>query len=308
MVITAVCAGMVVSGASPQPAGGPLAERFMQLTRESRWTLVQSIPVSFRTFHPQGLVKVGEAFFLSSVEIKARTKRFDRPIGGYDRDTGEGTGHLFKIEESGRLLQSVTLGEGSLYHPGGIDFDGTHIWVPVAEYRPNSRSIVYRVDPLTMKASEVFRFADHIGAIVHDAGARALHGVSWGSRRFYRWTTDGDGRVTNPGVQPAELRRLNLSHYVDYQDCQYAGLHAMLCSGISELRSDSGAAPIRLGGLDLIDLSDGRPRHQVPVALTTPRGAPMTRNPMWAEATASGLRVYFLPEDDESTLYVYDVR
>ena len=35
-----------------------------------------------------------------------------------------------------------------MYHPGGIDYDGRHIWVPVAEYRPNSRSIIYRV-PVT---------------------------------------------------------------------------------------------------------------------------------------------------------------
>jgi len=25
-----------------------------------------------------------------------------------------------------------------VYHPGGIDFDGVNIWVPVAEYRPDS--------------------------------------------------------------------------------------------------------------------------------------------------------------------------
>jgi len=34
----------------------------------------------------------------------------------------------------------------------------------------------------------------------------------------------------------------------------------------------------------------------------------MTRNPFWIEPTAAGLRVSFLPEDDRSTLYVYDVR
>jgi hypothetical protein len=61
--------------------------------------------------------------------------------------------------------------------------------VPVAEYRPNSRSIVYRVDPATMKADEVFRFPDHIGGIVRNTDDNTLHGVSWGSRRFYRWTS-----------------------------------------------------------------------------------------------------------------------
>ena len=41
-----------------------------------------------------------------------------------------------------------------------------------------------------MKATEVFRFDDHIGAIVHNTDDDTLHGVSWGSRRFYRWTLE----------------------------------------------------------------------------------------------------------------------
>ena len=63
----------------------------------------------------------------------------------------------------------------------------------MAEYRPNSRSIVYRVDPETMKAEEMFRFADHVGGLVHDTDSKSLHGVSWGSRRFYRWALDANG-------------------------------------------------------------------------------------------------------------------
>jgi hypothetical protein len=33
----------------------------------------------------------------------------------------------------------------------------------------------------------------------------------------------------------------------------------------------------------------------------------MTHNPAWIEPSVAGLRAYFLPEDDRSTLYVYDV-
>ncbi|PYQ93217.1 MAG: hypothetical protein DMF97_20380, partial [Acidobacteria bacterium] len=88
-------------------------------------------------------------------------------------------------------------------------------------YRPNSRSIIYRIDPVTMKATEVFRFADHIGAIVHNTDDNTLHGVSWGSRRFYRWTLGSDGRVTNAHVPPEVLSTANTSHYLDYQDCKY---------------------------------------------------------------------------------------
>jgi hypothetical protein len=261
------------------------ADRVMTLTRASTWTLVASTPIAFRTFHPQGMVKIGDTFFVSSVEV-------------IDRDPGRGVGHLFEIDKTGALIADLRLGEGAIYHPGGIDFDGRDIWVPVAEYRPDSRSIIYRVDPVAMKATEVFRVADHIGAIVHNTDRRTLHGVSWGSRRFYRWTLSGGDR----GVT------VNASHYVDYQDCKYAGRDRMLCTGVTEFRQTRDAGPFRLGGLDLVSLADGRPLHQLPVQLWTAAGLDMTHNPSWIEPSADGLRAYFMPEDDRSTLYVYDVR
>jgi hypothetical protein len=284
-----------------------IAERVKTLTRDSSWKHVASIPLAFTTHHPQGMVKIGDTLIVSSVEIKVRTKRFPRPVDGYDRDAGEGVGHLFKIDMAGKLVTDLELGEGTIYHPGGIDYDGTSIWVPVAEYRPDSRSIVYRVDPGTMKATEVFRFGDHVGAIVHNTDDNTLHGVSWGSRRFYRWTLGADGKVTNAGASPETLRTLNPSHYLDYQDCKYVGNRRMLCTGVTELRQTPESSPFRLGGIDLVDLRDGRPLHQVPVLLWTGGGMDMTHNPVWIESTAAGLRAYFMPEDDRSTLYIYDV-
>jgi uncharacterized protein DUF6454 len=284
-----------------------VGDRVQQLTRESSWKLVQSIPMRFATYHPQGMVRIGDTFYVSSVEITVRTKRYPQLIDGYDRDTGEGTGHLFKIDKDGNLIEDRKLGEGTIYHPGGIDFDGRHIWVPVAEYRPNSRAVIYRVDPETMKVSEVLRFADHIGAIVHNTDDQTLHGVSWGSRRFYRWPLDRAGRVTNATAAPESLRTLNPSHYVDYQDCKYVGRRRMLCTGVTEIRRTIDGEPFRLGGMDLIDLSDGRPLHQVPVLLWTTSGMDMTHNPAWFTSRDEGVRAYFMPEDDRSTLYVYDV-
>jgi len=262
-----------------------VADRVTALTRSSSWTLVASVPIAFRTFHPQGMVKIGETLFVSSVEV-------------IDRDAGKGVGHLFKIDMAGNLVADLTLGEGAIYHPGGIDYDGKDIWVPLAEYRPDSRSIVYRVDPGAMKAVEAFRAADHIGAIVHDTGDRTLHGVSWGSRRFYHWTLGGDSLG----------RTLNTSHYLDYQDCKFVGLHRMLCTGVTDVRQTRDGAPFHLGGMDLVDLGDGRPLHQVPVLLWSAGGLDMTHNPVWIEPSAAGLRGYFMPEDDRSTLYIYDVR
>lgn len=286
---------VAVSGqTAPLASRSVLAERVTALTRSSVWKLVASVPIAFRTFHPQGMVKIGETFFVSSVEVR-------------DRAAGKGIGHLYKIDRAGNLVADLTLGEGNIYHPGGIDYDGTSIWVPVAEYRRDSRSIVYRVDPQAMKATEVLRFADHIGAIVHNTDDHTLHGMSWGSRRFYRWTLGRDGTVTNGSTPPERLRTLNTSHYLDYQDCKYAGTRRMLCTGVTEMRQPSAPSPFRLGGIDLIDLADGRPIHQVPVLLWTTSGLDMTHNPVWLEPTATGLRGYFMPEDEKSTIYVYDV-
>ncbi|MDX2030160.1 MAG: DUF6454 family protein [Blastocatellia bacterium] len=289
--------------------GRRVAERFRELTRASPWRQTAAQPLQFNTHHPQGLVKIGETFYLSSVEVTQPTRRFAEPQNGLDRDAGAGVGHLFKFDAAGNLLADLTLGEGAIYHPGGIDFDGRHIWVSVAEYRPNSRSIVYRVDPAAMKATEIFRYPDHLGGIVHDPETRTLHGVSWGSRRFYRWRLDGRGRVTNADAPPARLGRPNPSFYIDYQDCKFLGRREMLCGGVSNYAAGAAGnagARFSLGGLELVDLSTGQAIHQLPLELRTASGLPMTQNPFWIEPTARGLRVWFLPEDRQSTLYSYE--
>ena len=40
--------------------------------------------------------------------------------------------------------------------------------------------------------------------------------------------------------------------------------------------------------------------------LWTASGLDMTHNPSWFEVTGTGLRGYFMPEDNTSTVYVYE--
>jgi hypothetical protein len=227
------------------------------------------------------MVKIGETFLVSSVEVR-------------NRDTGDGTGHLFRIDSTGDLLTDLKLGEGPIYHPGGIDYDGQSIWVPVAEYRPDSRSIIYRVDPKTMTATEVLRFADHIGAIVHNTDDDTLHGVSWGSRRFYRWTLgrDGTGHQRHDAAGTAAyVQHVSLS--------RLSGLQVRRGAAHALHRRHGDAPALRqhrrsgLGGIDLVDLRDGRPLHQVPVLLWTAGGLDMTHNPVWLEPTDTGFARLF---------------
>lgn len=286
--------------ASTAVANDVVAERVQKLTRAVRWQPAGEIQMNFRTHHPQGMVKIGDTFYVSSVEITTPTKRYPEPKDGYDRDAGEGVGHLFKIDAKGNLLADLKLGEGSIYHPGGIDYDGRYLWVPVAEYRPNSRAVIYRIDPQKMTAVEVFRANDHIGGIVHNTDDRTLHGVSWGSRRLYKWPLGGDGKV-GEGQRVA-----NRAQYIDYQDCHYVGGRRMLCSGLNNYRMKADGPVFPLGGLELVDLKTDQAIWQVPVELWSPSGKPMTQNPFWVEATDAGLRAYFMPDDDKSTLFVFD--
>lgn len=274
-----------------QTASAELVIKFQKLTPNFSWKQVAEVPLAFPAHHPQGMVKIGSSFFMSSVEV-------------LDRAAGKGVGHLFKFDADGKLLADVRLGEGAMYHPGGIDFDGRYLWVPVAEYRPNSRSIIYKVDPETLGITEVFRFDDHIGGLVHDTDSHTLHGINWGSRTFYEWPLET--KETLSEVKPPKVPATpNPSYYIDYQDCHYAGNHQMLCGGLKNYKN--GSSTFGLGGLELVNLADHRPVHQVPLALWSPTGRPMTQNPFWLESTETGLRAYFVPDDDAATLFVYEV-
>ncbi|NBD24647.1 DUF6454 family protein [Paenibacillus glycinis] len=275
-----------------------LIAAFRRLTRVTRWELRDRIDLPFNNHHAQGMVRIGDLFYLSSVELTEWPIRSDTPQNGYDRSPGRGTGHLFVFDRRGKLAEDIRLGEGDIYHPGGIDFDGKHLWVPVAEYRPHSQSIVYKVDPKTMRAEAAFRVRDHIGGVIHDGRNGTLIGNSWGSRRFYEWNAAG------------ELLRSkdNASHFVDYQDAQYAGDGKMIASGISELPQPAGghAGPYELGGLALIDLDTLEAMHEVPVTAFSPHGHVITRNPVFLEEAGQGLRLYAVPDDDEGALLVYE--
>ena len=94
---------------------------FRRLGKSTVWETVVRVPLHFNTFHPQGLVKIGPHFYLSSVEVTEPRRKFSRPDErGRDRTPGRGKGHLFKFSESGELLARAQICEGPIYHPGAM--------------------------------------------------------------------------------------------------------------------------------------------------------------------------------------------
>lgn len=266
-------------------SGTGVEDAVTRLDRRTRWELVRRLPLSFPTFHPQGLAFDRQHTFLSSVQVM--------------EDQQHGAGHVFVLNGEGTLVRDIRLGDGAIYHPGGICFDGNAIWVPVAEYVPESTSMIVTVAPESFTVRERFRVPDHIGWVVSDPETGTIYGGSWGSRRFYAWSENG-----------RELDRWdNPSSFIDYQDCQYASDGHVLCGGISILPSAHGDGAYELGGIALIDFPHHRIVHEAPVPVFSRAGHVVTRNPFALTMEANELFLHVAPdngtEGDGSELLVY---
>ncbi|TPV92367.1 MAG: hypothetical protein B7733_26085 [Myxococcales bacterium FL481] len=289
-------------------------QMFRLLGKNAGWELVSATPMNgWTTYHTQGMLKIGDAFYVSSVEVETRTEKNGTPTDALydwsiDRSAGSGRGYVSKFNAAGDLLAQVEITDGDIYHPGGMDFDGKHIWVPVAEYRPNSASNIYRVDPDSLQAELVFSEDDHIGGVVYNRRRGTVHGVSWGSRRLYKWRKKGWGEWAGyrSNWQP------NTAAYIDYQDCHYQGVEYMLCGGVNGY--DSPLGKFAFGGLELVDLRTARPDHQIPVNHFVDDGEgvnptlSLAHNAFWAEPHGEGMRIYFMTErDNHADLLTYQV-
>ena len=295
----ALAASLVALGVAAQSAEEQVS--FLSaLQNDDDWTLLERTPLQFPVYHPQGMTRVGEHFFMSSVEVLQAPQRLENPDSDFDRTSGRGIGHLFKFNAHGELLAHTTLGEGTLYHPGGMDFDGEQLWIPVAEYRPNSHSVIYRVDPDTLDATEALRIEDHLGAVVHNPIDRNLYAASWGSRHLYQIDPFGD-RYEAAFVSKSEKRGSD----VDYQDCQLLSSDHLLCSGIASVVVEENSRRT-IGGIEILNIPGLFVQHKIRVNGTSPGGEFLTRNPFYFEMTLEGRGLfYFVPEDDTAALYQF---
>ena len=211
--------------APPAAEGAQIARLFEQVTRNTSWTLVDSVRLQAPTWHTQGIVKLGDQWIVSSVQVTEPTVKYPdgQIIDGTDRTPGAGFGHLMRFDANGRLLNDRVLNaSGALeYHPGGLDYDGRNVWVTLAQYRPNSSSTFLRADPRTLAVTPVLGARDHFGGVVNDTSRHRLVTLNWGSRAASSWRIRSHAQ---PGsfAQPFSVVR-NPSHFVDYQDCKYLG-------------------------------------------------------------------------------------
>jgi Family of unknown function (DUF6454) len=252
-----------------------VAGTIASITRATTWQLVDELPIRFDLHHPQGMTRVEGMWWVSTVDIDARR------------------GLVMAVDDTGQLVEQIPVGDDRHYHPGGMDFDGAAMWIPCAQYRPDSTSTVYRLQP-GGAAEPAFDVDDHIGAIARCGPDGDLVGWSWGSRRFYRWSIDGY----------LNAARVNPAFFVDHQDCQWLDSGHLLCGGVAEVGLTSG--PGWLGGLGLLDVDDLVMRREVPFPIYSPTtGRVATHNPVWSEVSNDQLIVHLLPDDGMGAIMSY---
>jgi len=292
--ITAALFLMTLIAAPPalSDEGKDVADKFATLTQDSRYKLIKSVPLDFNTYHPQGMAVVGDRIYLTSVQV-------------VDRSAGKGIGHLFEFDREGHLLRQMEWADGPRYHPSGMDYDGRYLWIALAEYKRSSTSTVYRIAPETMEAERIFRFDDHLGAIVRHPGLNVLLGVNWGSRTFYRWALGADGLPVAPD-KPVVLP--NPNHYIDFQDLQWLpGTPYVLLGGVKGYRVPGRNAPaLSLGGIDMYDLEKDAAVNQIPINRWSRSGRSVNQNPFYVLDSHKGLQFFFIPDDNPSTMYIYE--
>ncbi len=213
-----------------------------------------------RTFHVQGIDLDDERLWVTSVE-KAASK-------GYL--------HVFNLK-SGEEIRTVEIQAGAKIHPGGMAADADSLWIPVAEYRAKSASVIQRRDKNTLELLFQFEVADHIGCLAADDSK--LIGGNWDSRELYYW--DKQGKLLERKSNPTGNR---------FQDLKLVG---------GELVG-SGSLQATGGTVDWLDPKTLALRRRISGGKTD-RGVSYMHEGM---AIRGGV-LYLLPEDGPSRLFAF---
>ncbi|MBI3698775.1 MAG: hypothetical protein HY238_28550, partial [Acidobacteria bacterium] len=157
----------------PRPLSGAELHALFSQGRITLPAEAETWPIRHNHDHVQGLDVSDRWFWISAVD--RRTK----------------TGWVWRVDrQTLRTVAERNITHGALYHPGGLQVSGSSLWIPIAEYRPNSSSRILELDAMTLAERRSFVVPDHIGAVATD-GKTFVLGANWDARKLYRWNLDG---------------------------------------------------------------------------------------------------------------------
>jgi hypothetical protein len=218
------------------------------------------VPLQSETNHVQGIDTDGRHLWVTSVDTPTR-KGYLRRFGVAD----------------GRLEAEIEVQDGERFHPGGIQADGDSVWMPVAEYRASSTSVIQRRNRTTLQLEFQFSVPDHIGCIA--VTPEYIIGGNWDSRDFYFWDRRG-----------TLIRKVTSETMNAYQDLKFHANQVVA----------SGTMAGRKGAVDWLEFPSLRLVRRETVG-NTDRGDALTREGM----ALVNNEIWFLPEDGASRLFIF---
>lgn len=231
---------------------------FSQVQGIEHARLADTLELKGTVFHVQGIDLDAEHVWVTSVDQTARKgylHQFNRRTGAFERQ--------------------VEVTDGVRYHPGGFSIHGESIWLPVAEYKPNSTATLLELDRKTLAVKRKLSVADHIGCVA--VTGHALIAGNWGSRKLYVLDTQGK-----------QLRVIDTPSQNQYQDIKFVS--GMLVGG--------GVMTKTTGAVDWYAWPSMRLARSL-AAGPTDRGKPYTNEGM----TLKGRDLYVVPEDGPTRVF-----
>jgi hypothetical protein len=221
---------------------------------------LETIGLRANTYHVQGIEVHGRTLWVSSVDAPGK----------------RGLLMEFALPE-GNLLRMKEIQDGARFHPGGLSGTETSLWIPVAEYRRESTSIIQRRNKKTLEVEFQFAVDDHIGCVA--VTPEHLVGGNWDAKLLYVWSHRGEliRKVSNPAGNA-------------FQDLKF--IAGQLAGG--------GLLPDRSGAIDWLEYPSLRPVRRM-LAGRTDRGVAYTHEGI---AIADG-KLWLLPEDAPSRLFAF---
>jgi hypothetical protein len=242
--------------------------------------------------HIQGLELAGGKFYMTARREDVRPRkalllRTDPTAAGWD------TWDITPPDAQGA--------PATLDHPGGMQSDGTRLWIPVAESKRNSHAFIraYLLADLEAgrKLTPVFEFpvSDHIGAVAVYTKQGLLFGANWDTEKVYVWDLKGQLQRTLSGGE-MEARGLGVvagpegRAGIAVQDWKVVG-DRLYASGL--IRSPKSATLSSASRLCWFERFLEPDFQRQTVTLPRKDGIELGREAM----AISGDAAYFLPED-----------
>ena len=123
----AICSAAYAAG--PLSKQGRRVAKALMATEPEEWQLIESVDLKFDTYHPQGMLKVGDTFYITTVKVDRRPRYTRQGKQVSVADEGAGKGYLMQFDAGGNLLKRIAnqLSFRLIYH---------HIFLSILIYIP----------------------------------------------------------------------------------------------------------------------------------------------------------------------------